>query len=68
MTYEEAYKKMVAAIGEVQKETTPEVLYSVVSQVYKQVDELYGWVLVQRFEKEQQQEAAKEITDVEVIQ
>lgn len=68
MTYEEAYKKMVAAIGEVQKETTPEVLYSVVSQVYKQVDELYGWVLVQRFEKEQQQEAAKQITDVEVIQ
>ena len=68
MTYEEAYKKMVAAIGEVQKETTPEVLYSVVSQVYKQVNELYGWVLVQRFEKEQQQEAAKEITDVEVIQ
>lgn len=68
MTYEEAYKKMVAAVGEVQKETTPEVLYSVVSQVYKQVDELYGWVLVQRFEKEQQQEAAKQITDVEVIQ
>jgi len=68
MTYEEAYKKMVAAVGEVQKETTPEVLYSVVSQVYKQVDELYGWVLVQRFEKEQQQEAAKHVTDVEVIQ
>ena len=68
MTYEEAYKKMVAAIGEVQKETTPEVLYSVVSQVYKQVDELYGWVLVQRFEKEQQQEVNKNITDVEVIQ
>ena len=68
MTYEEAYKKMVAAIGEVQKETTPEVLYSVVSQVYKQVDELYGWVLVQRFEKEQQQEVDKNITDVEVIQ
>lgn len=68
MTYEEAYKKMVAAISEVQKETTPEVLYSVVSQVYKQVDELYGWVLVQRFEKEQQQEAAKQITDVEIVQ
>lgn len=67
MTYEEAYKKMVAAIGEVQKETTPEVLYSVVSQVYKQVDELYGWVLVQRFEKEQQQ-ANNGVTDVEIVQ
>lgn len=67
MTYEEAYKKMVAAIGEVQKETTPEVLYSVVTQVHKQVDELYAWILVQRFEKEQQQ-SNDSITDVEIVQ
>jgi len=67
MTYEEAYKKMVEAIGEVQKDTTPEVLYSVVSQVYKQVDELYGWVLVRRFEKEQQQ-ANSGVTDVEIVE
>ena len=65
MTYEEAYKKMVSAIGEIQKDTSPEILYSVVSQVHKQIDELYSWILVQRFEKERQE--ANNVTDVEII-
>jgi hypothetical protein len=67
MTYEDAYKKLVAAIGEIQKDTTPEVLFSAVSQVHKQVDALYGWVLVQRFEAEKANEAAN-VTDVEIVQ
>jgi len=69
MTYEEAYKKLVVTINEVQKDTTPEVLYSVVSQVHKQVSELYSWVLIQRFESEKQQQPADNgITDVEIVQ
>lgn len=67
MTYEDAYKKLVVAIGEIQKDTTPEVLFSVVSQVHKQVSELYGWILIERFEKEKANEA-QNITDVDIVQ
>jgi len=67
MTYEEAYKKLVVSIGEIQKDTTPEVLFSVVSQVHKQVSELYGWVLIQRFEKEKANEV-QSVTDADIVQ
>jgi hypothetical protein len=67
MTYDEAYQKIVQTISEIQSQTSPDILYSVVTQAHKQVEELYGWILLQRFEKEKQ-ETEKGVTNVEVVQ
>jgi len=59
MTYDEAYKKLVEVTNEIQQATSPDVLYSVINQVHKQVDELYGWILIQRFASEKALTEAK---------
>jgi hypothetical protein len=67
MTYDEAYQKIVQVISEIQQQTSPDILYSVVTQSHKQVEELYGWILIQRFEKEKQ-ETEKGAANTEVVQ
>lgn len=67
MTYDEAYQKIVQVISEIQQQTSPDILYSVVTQSHKQVEELYGWILIQRFEKEKQG-TEKGAANTEVVQ
>jgi hypothetical protein len=67
MNYDEAYKKIVDVISEIQQQTTPDVLYSVVTQAHKQVDALYSWILEQRFTAEKAETEAKNNSQVQTV-
>lgn len=67
MTYDEAVKTLVDAIGVIQKDTQTDILYAAVNQVHKQVESLFEWNLHQRFAAEKA-EMNNQVTDVEIVQ